>query len=86
MEINYLDTSNYVYYQNKYHLSKLSSMVLASKNLSDDECDDLLLNDCFKDITLAKGIKEVVERINLAKIRNEKIIVCGDYDAGAKRF
>lgn len=86
MKINYLDTSNYLYYQDKYHLSKLSSMVLASKNLLDEECDDLLLNNSFKDISLAEGIKEVVKRINLAKMRNEKVIVCGDYDAGAKRF
>ncbi len=35
----------------------------------------------FYDPLLMSGVKEAVERINLAKERNEKILIFGDYDA-----
>lgn len=81
MEITKLDVSNYETLKNKYYLSNLAAKVLASKNITNQQLQEVLKEPSLANPMTAHGMKEVVERISLAKKRQEKVLVCGDYDA-----
>lgn len=81
MKIKELDVSTYENIKNTYHLSDLCAKVLASKNLSDEEIKELLNKPVLVNPMSANGMKEVAGRILLAKSQQEKVLVCGDYDA-----
>lgn len=66
---------------NKFQVSYLCAKVLASKKLTDEEITSLLEKPVLNDPFDASGIKEVVDRIQTAKINNEKVMICGDYDS-----
>lgn len=80
MKINELDISNYEYIQEKYQLSTLCAKILASKNFSDSEIEELIYTE-YSLLSLDLSFMEpIVDRIQLAKYNNEKIMICGDYD------
>lgn len=81
MKINILQTERVEDIQNKFHLSSLCARVLASKQLQDDEIEELLKEPQLADPFSAKGVKEIADRLYEAKIKKEKVLVCGDYDA-----
>lgn len=81
MKINILQTERVEEIQNKFQLSSLCARVLASKQLQDDEIEELLKKPNLADPFSAKGVKEIADRLYEAKIKKEKVLVCGDYDA-----
>lgn len=80
MKINILQIDRVEEIQNKFAVSALCARVLASKQGSDDEIEALLRDPILADPFCAKGVKEIVDRITIAKENKEKVLVCGDYD------
>lgn len=81
MKITQLSITRNKEIQDKFNLSALAASVLASKQLDDEQIYELLKKPTLSDPFTAKHIKEAIERICLAKQNNEKVMVCGDYDA-----
>lgn len=81
MNINILQTERVEELQEKFHLSSLCARVLASKRLDDIQIEELLREPKLADPFTAKGMKEVADRLYQAKVKQEKVLVCGDYDA-----
>lgn len=81
MNINKLNIERYKELMEKFSLTSLCAKVLASKGMSDEDITDLLQEHELADPMSALGMKDVVDRIYQAKINNEKVMVCGDYDA-----
>ncbi|NBK97741.1 MAG: recombinase RecJ [Erysipelotrichia bacterium] len=80
MKINKLDVSNYQSYCKKYQMNPLCAKVLASKQLSDAQIEELLFSNMrVQDFDLS-FMDTVVKRLITAKEQKEKVIVCGDYD------
>ncbi len=81
MILNELEVSNMDEVREKYKLTTLCAKVLASKNISDEQIEEILGPAKLQDPYDVNGMKEVIERIEVAKQRQEKVLVCGDYDA-----
>lgn len=81
MNIKELDIERYKEIKERFSLSSLCAKVLASKQMSDEEIEEHLQEKVLINPMLASGMKEVVDRIYLAKVNKEKVLVCGDYDA-----
>lgn len=82
MKIVSLPTDGYETIKEEYGVQDLCAKVFASKQLREEQIKEVLIKEeelC--DPFSAKGIKEVVERLQQAKQKNEKVLVCGDYDA-----
>ena len=80
MKIKQLNTNNYKFYQDTFHVSELCAKVLASKNMSEEEVNKLLFKVTSTDTFDLSFLDDVISRLQQAKINKEKIIVCGDYD------
>ncbi len=65
----------------EFQVSKLCAKVLSAKGLSDHEIYEILKPARLANPFSAYGMKEVVDRIYQAKVSQEKVLVCGDYDA-----
>lgn len=81
MIIEEIKVKNIEEIRQKYNLTSLCAKVLASKDLSNDQIEEVLSPAKLQDPFHANGMKEVIERIQLAKSKKEKVLVCGDYDA-----
>lgn len=81
MKIRTLDISRSSHIQDAFALSALCADVLAAKQLRDEEIAELLAEPVLADPLCAGGMQAVVERLRLALRRQEKVMVCGDYDA-----
>lgn len=81
MKIVELDVSQYEDIKEKYRINELCAKVLASKNLTSKQIEEILQKPVLADPMKANGLKEVAGRILLAKSQREKVLVCGDYDA-----
>lgn len=71
------------------NIPKISAKILAARGFTTGEeakaflhMDESIVHDPF----LMHGMEEAVARIQQAIAANEKIVVYGDYDAGATRF
>ena len=64
----------------RWQVGNLAAKVLEHRNLNEEQIDDLLNGDAFVHDNDAKCIQKAVERLHLAKNRNEKILIAGDYD------
>lgn len=80
MKIKTLNTKRSLEIQSKFNLSKLASVVLASKQLNDQEIDDILKEPQLSNPYLAKNMDLVIQRLKQARENHEKVMVCGDYD------
>ncbi len=80
MKIKQLDVSKYETYKKKFKVSDLCAKVLASKNMSDEEINQLLFEKKATNDFDLSFLDDVVKRFEKAKNNNEKVIVCGDYD------
>lgn len=70
-------------------LSKMAAKILASRGFTSvEQAHDWLQmdDDAMHDPFLINGMDEAVFRIEQALDEGEKIVVYGDYDAGATRF
>lgn len=67
--------------KDKYGVSALCAKVFAANQLSEGQILECLQEKTLADPFSAQGISEVVARLALAKEQNEKVMVCGDYDA-----
>ena len=65
----------------RYNLTRLCARVLACKDVRDEDIAALLAPPHLQDPFSANGMKEIVERIIKAKNFNERVLICGDYDA-----
>lgn len=81
MKIQKLPVNRAEEIKGRYSLSTLCAKVLASKQLADKEIDALFQPPVLADPFSATGMKDVIERITQAKEKQEKVMVCGDYDA-----
>lgn len=70
---------------NTFDLSRLCARVLTCKEMNDEEITMLLSAPQWCDPMRAVGMREVIDRICLAREQKEQVLVCGDYDAGATR-
>lgn len=71
-------------FSDKYGLSSIVSKIIVARDIkSDEDLKEFLYLDksSFSDPYLLSGMKEVVERLKLAKENQEKVVVYGDYDA-----
>ena len=64
----------------RWQIGNLAAKVLEHRNLTEEQMDDILNADAFLHDNDAECIKKAVERLQLAKNRNEKILIAGDYD------
>ena len=80
MKIKTLNTKRSLEIQSKFNLSKLASVVLASKQLNDQEIDDILKEPQLSNPYLAKNMDLVIQRLKQARENHEKVMVCGYYD------
>ena len=64
----------------RWQIGNLAAKVLEHRNLTEKQIDDILNADAFLHDNDAACVKKAVERLQLAKIRNEKILIAGDYD------
>lgn len=81
MKIHTLDTQRKDEIQEQFQVSDLCAKIFAAKQLETEQIQEVLREPILCDPFLAHGIKEVVQRIEQAKANNEKVLVCGDYDA-----
>lgn len=81
MKIKALSVSGYEAIKDTYGLSDLAAKVCAAKSLNQQQLTELLSDEALLDPFCANGLKEVVERIQQAKEKKEKVLICGDYDA-----
>lgn len=81
MNITEIDPMREEELMRRYHLSRLCARVLAAQALSVDDMQALFQPPALADPLTAQGMKEVIARIQLARDRHEKVMVCGDYDA-----
>lgn len=80
MNIKYLNTNKYEYIKNRFHVSDLCAKVLASKQLNDKEIEEILYSKkTLRDLNLS-FLNPVIEKLQYAKMRNQKVLICGDYD------
>ena len=66
---------------NTFDLSRLCARVLTCKEMNDEEITMLLSAPQWCDPMRAVGMREVIDRICLAREQKEQVLVCGDYDA-----
>ncbi len=80
MKIKKLQYDRYQAMMKKYKVSALCAKVLASMPYSDEEIDEIL-NDMTRlsdfDLSFFEAVKK---RLQMAKEREEKVLICGDYD------
>lgn len=81
MKINKLETEDITNVMNTFGLSSLCAKVVASKQMKTDEIEEFLEEKELLDPMSANGMQEVIARIKDAKVKQERILVCGDYDA-----
>lgn len=74
------DTMKHEEIRARWQVGNLAAKVLEHRNLNEEQIDDLLNGDAFVHDNDAKCIQKAVERLHLAKNRNEKILIAGDYD------
>lgn len=67
--------------QTNFHVSALCAKVLASKQLSDLEIMKYLKEEELCDPMEVHGVKESIALFKETKAKNEKVLVCGDYDS-----
>lgn len=75
-----LDTSGYEAIQKQYHVSDLAAKVLASKKLTSKQIQEILFTGSDALTLPLKELNPIIERIKQAKQKQEKIMICGDYD------
>lgn len=75
-----LEINNYKELQEKYKLGTIASKVLASKRLDDQMIDLILHQDMLTSQFDLSFLDPIIERLQAAKVNNEKIMICGDYD------
>lgn len=81
MRWNKVEAHNYKQYMQKYAIHSLLAKVLASKQLTDDEIDDLLSTKLtYHDFSLFLEGEMAIDRIQEAIENHEKICIYGDYD------
>lgn len=81
MKIKALSVSGYEAIKDTYGLSDLAAKVCAAKSLNQQQITEILSDEALLDPFCANGLKEVVKRIQQAKEKQEKVLICGDYDA-----
>lgn len=81
MKLNELSTDRKDEIQTNYSVGSLCAKVFAAMKADDEMIQDILSDDSLANPFDANGLKEVIERIQYAKEHNEKVLVCGDYDA-----
>lgn len=81
MQKNILQVERYEELMEKFQLTSLCAKVLASKHIEDQEIEELLREPLLTNPMQATNMKMVADRIYHAKIHQEMVMVCGDYDA-----
>lgn len=81
MKFTTLSTEGYEELMRQYKMNKLTAKVCAARKLSQEQIQELFHAEALCDPLEAKGIREVIERIQKAAAQKEKVLVCGDYDA-----
>lgn len=76
-----LSVAGYEEIEAQYGFHALAAKVCAAKALNHDQIAELTDDREFTDPLDAMGMREVIDRILSAKKNNEKVLVCGDYDA-----
>lgn len=72
------------HFNNKYNISKLVSEILVTRGIKcDSDLEEFLSmsTSSFSNPFILSGMKEVVDRIMLAKECNHRVVIYGDYDA-----
>lgn len=81
MKITDLPLMGYETIQEKYGVSALCAKVFASKQLTEEQILELLQENELCDPFQAAGMEELITRLESARENQEKVLVCGDYDA-----
>lgn len=81
MKITEIDPMREEELMRRHQLSRLCARVLAAHDLPQEDLDALFQPPVLCDPFTAQGMEEVAARIRTAKARQEKVMVCGDYDA-----
>ena len=81
MKITEIDPMREEELMRRHQLSRLCARVLAAHDLPQEDLDALFQPPVLCDPFTAQGMGEVAARIRIAKARQEKVMVCGDYDA-----
>ena len=81
MKITEIDPMREEELMRRHQLSRLCARVLAAHDLPQEDLDALFQPPVLCDPFTAQGMEEVIARIRIAKARQEKVMVCGDYDA-----
>lgn len=79
MKIQKLKTTNEEYIKSHFSLSDFASKVLASMSLTTEQLESLSDTTSLQDVDVS-FVQPIIERLMQAKVNNEKVLVCGDYD------
>ncbi len=75
------DADKVQYFANKFNLSeRIADLILSRGINTEDQFEEYLSPKTFHNPMLLNGMKELVERIKLAKELNDKVLIFGDYD------
>lgn len=81
MKINILPITDAQHIQELYHLPHLSAKVLASKQLTKEELHDVMSEPILMQPSIIESLHPIIQRLEIAKKKHEKVLICGDYDA-----
>lgn len=81
MKLTLQDISRTEEIKNTLQLTNLCAKVLSAKQLNDTQISQILSAPVLHDPMSATHMPEVIARIRKAKADNEKVLICGDYDA-----
>ena len=76
MRINQVDTSGYEQLCQTYGLQGLAAKVCVAHQLSHAQIEELLKTKSLCDPNQANGVKEIIQRLTLAKQQGEHVLVC----------
>ncbi|HIR16186.1 DHH family phosphoesterase [Massilicoli timonensis] len=69
------------YYEENFSLKKLAAKVACAKALDDQTLHELLADPLLASSAQIEPLAQIIDRLKLAKKRQEHVLVCGDYDA-----
>ena len=75
------DADKVNYFASKFNLNpKIAELILSREIVTEDDFQEFLNPTVMYDPFLLKGMKELVDRVKLAKEMKDKVLIFGDYD------
>ena len=80
MDINILNLDNVDEIMNKYKVSRLCAKVISAMKLNEEDLKEIIYSTKSLFDIEYNLFSDITKRIKIAKEKNEKVLICGDYD------